>query len=72
MISDSYISYYYRYPRLPKTLIAENRDGLLIGSACEAGELYQAVLDGKPTASWRKSLPFMITLKSCRAATISF
>ena len=58
MISDSYISYYYRYPRLPKTLIAENRDGLLIGSACEAGELYQAVLDGKPDGELEKIASF--------------
>ena len=58
MISDSYLSYYYRYPRLPKTLIAENRDGLLIGSACEAGELYQAVLDGKPDSELEKIAAF--------------
>ncbi len=47
IISASYLQYYRRVPRTPKTLIEENREGLIIGSACEAGELYQAILSGK-------------------------
>ncbi len=47
IISQSYLNYYHRVPRTPKTLIEEHRDGLIIGSACEAGELYQAILTNK-------------------------
>ncbi|MBR0303639.1 MAG: PolC-type DNA polymerase III [Clostridia bacterium] len=48
LVSDSYLKYFRRYPRFPKTHIEEYREGLLIGSACEAGELYQAILRGRP------------------------
>ncbi|BCN31479.1 PolC-type DNA polymerase III [Anaeromicropila herbilytica] len=44
LISLSHIEYYNRRPRIPKSVFNENREGLLIGSACEAGELYQALL----------------------------
>ncbi len=47
LISFSYLDYYKRNPRMPKSVIEQYRDGLIIGSACEAGELYRAILDGR-------------------------
>jgi len=47
LISHSYLDYYRRFPRMPKSVIERYREGLIIGSACEAGELYRAILDGK-------------------------
>ena len=46
LVSLSHLKYFYRRPRLPRRLIADYREGLLIGSACEAGEIYQACLKG--------------------------
>ncbi|MBQ7968248.1 MAG: PolC-type DNA polymerase III [Clostridia bacterium] len=48
LVSKGYLDYFYRNPRVPKTVLNEHRDGLIIGSACEAGELFSAIIAGKP------------------------
>lgn len=47
LISFSNLDYFQRRPRLPKSLIEQYREGLIIGSACEAGQVYKAILSGK-------------------------
>ncbi len=59
LISRSHIDFYARRPRIPKSVLNEYREGLIIGSACEAGELYQALLRGVPDAEIAKLVNFL-------------
>lgn len=58
LISESYLTYYRRRPRIPRSLIERYREGLIIGSACEQGELYQAILDGRSEADIDEMIDF--------------
>ncbi len=46
LVSDAHLKHYYRNPRIPRSLLNQYRDGLLLGSACETGELFRRLLDG--------------------------
>ena len=58
LISISNLEYFHRRPRLPKTLIEKYREGLIVGSACEAGQVYKEVLQGKSEEDIRNIVEF--------------
>ncbi|MBC3887311.1 PolC-type DNA polymerase III [Acetobacterium paludosum] len=47
LVSETHLNYFYKKPRIPKSLLAENRENFLVGSACEAGELFTAMMHNK-------------------------
>ena len=58
LVSMGHLDYIYRKPRVPKSMFLKYRDGLIIGSACEAGELYRALLDEAPESRIKELVDF--------------
>ena len=58
LVSESHLTYYSKRPRVPKSFLMKHREGLILGSACEAGELYRAILDGKPESEIARIVSF--------------
>ena len=58
LISFGFLKYFKRNPRIPKTELEKHREGLIIGSACEAGELFTAILDNRPEAEIEEIVNF--------------
>ncbi|MCL1796257.1 MAG: PolC-type DNA polymerase III, partial [Clostridia bacterium] len=51
LVSEAHLNYFYRRPNIPRDLLQRYREGIIVGSACEAGELFQAVLRGRDEKS---------------------
>ena len=58
LISFGFLKYFKRFPRIPKTELEKHREGLIIGSACEAGELFTAILDNRPESEIEEIVNF--------------
>ena len=58
LISYSYLNYFRRNPRIPKTVLEKHREGLIVGSACEAGELIRAILENRPESEIEEIVNF--------------
>jgi len=58
LVSTSHLDNFYRRPRITKEVLEAHRDGIIVGSACEAGELYNAVLSGKTNSEIEKIANF--------------
>ena len=58
LVSESHLTYYSKRPRVPKSLLLKHREGLILGSACEAGELYRAIIEGKPESEIARLVNF--------------
>ncbi|MEN6348045.1 MAG: PolC-type DNA polymerase III [Syntrophomonas sp.] len=58
LVSKSYLDHFYRHPKMPRKELLEHREGLLLGSACEAGELYQALINGEQGSRLREIADF--------------
>lgn len=58
LVSASHLDYFNRRPRMPKSLIQKHREGLIIGSACEAGEIFQAILREKEETELARLVSF--------------
>ena len=58
LVSISHLDYFYKRPRMPKSVIQKYREGLILGSACEAGEVFRSISGGEPEETQIKKAKF--------------
>lgn len=54
IVSEAHVNYFFKKPRVPRSLLNKYRDGLILTSACEAGELYRAIVEGRSYEELKK------------------
>jgi len=58
LISMANLDYFFKKPRMPKSLIEQYKEGLIMGSACEAGQLFREILSGKSDEELKETIKF--------------
>ena len=58
IVTESHLKHFYRVPRIPRRLLSEKREGLIVGSACEAGEVFRAVLEHRNDDEVKRIMAF--------------
>ena len=58
LVSKSHLDYYFKQPKIPKSVFMKYREGIILGSACEAGELYQAIISERSDAEIARIVEF--------------
>ena len=72
LISHSHLQTFYKKPRIPKSLLVEHREGLIIGSACCEGQLYKSILNGAASGEIKRIASFYDYLEIQPAGNNSF
>ncbi|MGL4774700.1 MAG: PolC-type DNA polymerase III, partial [Clostridium sp.] len=58
LVSEAHLNHFFKSARTPKSLLLEHREGLILGSACEGGQLYRSILDGKTDEELKEIVEF--------------
>ena len=58
LVSFSHLNYFYKKPRIPKSVLREYREGIIVGGACQDGQIFQSILKGRPLDEQKKIASF--------------